>query len=102
MKMGCCDKRYRTLFVVMHNKPWPVTTSALNHVFSLYGDVENITRFRTMGEFHARVNFYSPIDAVNTFCELQGHQIYEDCWELDLYFASEFIYFVNRIFLALV
>jgi len=54
MKMGWCDKYHRALFVVIHNRPWPVTTSALNHVFFLYGDVENITRFQTMGEFHAR------------------------------------------------
>ena len=44
-----------------------------------------------MGEFHARVNFYSPRDAMNAFCKLQGRQIYEDCYELDFYFASEFI-----------
>ena len=60
-------------------------------MFSLYGDVENITGFRTMGEFHARVNFYSTRDAVNAFCKLQGLQIYEGCCQLYLYFASEFI-----------
>ena len=44
-----------------------------------------------MGDFHARVNFYSHKDAVTAFCKLQGRQIYEGCCELDLYFASEVI-----------
>lgn len=44
-----------------------------------------------MGNFYARVNFYSQWDAVNVFCKLQGCQIYEGCCELDLYFASEVI-----------
>ena len=91
MKMGWCDKHHRALFVVIRNKPWLVTTSALNHFFSLSRDVENITRFWTMGEFHTRVNFYSPRDVVNAFCKLQACQIYEDHCDLGLYFVSEFI-----------
>ena len=43
-----------------------------------------------MANFYAGVNFHSLRDAVNAFCKLQGCQIYEDCSELDLYFASEF------------
>ena len=45
-----------------------------------------------MGDFHAPMNFYSHKDSVNAFCKLQGHQIYEECCELDLYFASEDIW----------
>jgi len=41
--------------------------------------------------FYTRVNFHSQRDDVNAFCRLQGRQIYEDCCELDLYFANEFI-----------
>jgi len=100
MKMVWCDKHHRALFVVIHNKSWPVTTSALNHIFSLHRDVENITRFWAIGEFHTRVNFYSPRDAVTAFCKLQERQIYEDCCELDLYFASEFILVAGCMFLA--
>ena len=70
---------------------WSYITSHGFIMFSLYGDVENMSRFRAMGEFHAPVNFYSPRDAMNAFHKLQGHQIYENCSELDLYFASEFI-----------
>lgn len=84
-------KRHLALFVIICNKPWPITMNARYQVFSSYGDVENIARFHTMGDFHARVNFHSPRDAVNAFCKLQGCRIYEDCCELDLYFASEFI-----------
>ena len=45
-----------------------------------------------MGDFHARMNFYSHRDAVHGFRELQGRHIYDSCCQLDLYFASEFIY----------
>ena len=91
--MTWCDKHHRALFVIIQKKPWPdrpITMNALYQVFSPYGDVENIARFRTVGDFYAGVNFHSPRDAMNAFCKLQGHRIYEDCCGFDLYFASEF------------
>ena len=44
-----------------------------------------------MGDVHARVNFYSPEDAIDAYYLLQGFQIYEGCCELDIYFAGESI-----------
>lgn len=89
--MAWCEKHHRALFVIIHDKELPVTKNLLYQVFSPYGEVEKIARFQTMGDFYARVNFYSHRDAVNAFCKLQGRQIYEGCCELDLYFASEVI-----------
>ena len=89
--MGWCEKHRRALFVIIHDKALSVMENVLYQVFSSYGDVESNARFQTMGDFHARVNFYSYGDTVHAFCELQGRQIYDDCCELDLYFASEFI-----------
>ena len=80
--------------MIIHDKAISVTTNVLYQVFSPYGDIEKIARFQTRGDFHALVNLYSHKDAVYAFCELQGHQIYDPCCELDLYFASEFIIFV--------
>jgi len=74
-----CNKHHCALFVIIHNKPWPVTTNALYQVFSPYGDVERIAKFQIMGNFCARVNFHSLRDVVNAFCKLQGRQICEDC-----------------------
>ena len=51
--------------------------------------MEKKVKFQTMGDFHARVNFYSHRDVVKAFCKLHGRQIYEGCYELDLYFANE-------------
>ena len=65
----------------------------------LFGNFK-VVRFQTMGDFHARVNFYSYRDVVHAFCEFQGRQIYDDCCELDLYFASEFILVAGCMFLA--
>jgi len=89
--MTWCEKHHRALFVIIYDKALPVTTNVLYQVFSPYGDVEKISRFQTMGDFHTRVNFYSYRDVVHAFCKLQGRQIYDGCCELDLYFASKFI-----------
>jgi len=67
-------------------------TNVLYQFISPYGDVEKISIFQTRGDFRARVNFNSHMVAVHAFCKLQGCQIYNGCCELDLYFASEFIY----------
>ena len=88
MSIVWCEKHHRALFVIIHDKALLVTTNILYLVFSHYRDVEKIGRFQSMGNFHARVNFYSHRD-VNAFCKIQGHQIYEGCYELDLYFASK-------------
>ena len=90
--MAWCEKHHRALFVIIHDKDLHVTTRVLYQVVSSYGEVEKISKFQTIGDFHAWVNFYSHNDAVNAFCKLQGHQIYEECCELDLYFASEDIW----------
>jgi len=55
--MAWCDKHDHALFMIIHNKPWPITMNALYRVFSPYGDVENIARFGTM-VFYARVIFH--------------------------------------------
>jgi len=68
--------------VIIHDKELPVTTRVLYQVFSPYGEVEKIFKFQTMGDFNARVNFYSHKDAINAFCKFQGCQIYEGCCEL--------------------
>jgi len=90
--MGWCSKHHCSLFVITHNKPWPVTTSALLNVLSPYRDVESIARFWTIRNFHAHVNFYYLRDYVNAFHKLQRHRIREYCSEMDLYFASELIF----------
>ena len=62
-----------------------------DRIFSPCGNVESTARFQIMGDVQARVNFYSPEDAIHAYCLLQGCQIYEGRCELDLYFASESI-----------
>ena len=57
--MPWCEKYHRALFVIIHDKELPGTTHVLYQVFSPYGEVEKISKFQTMGDFHARVNFYS-------------------------------------------
>ena len=44
-----------------------------------------------LGDVHTRINFYSPEDATDTYCLLQGCHIYEGCCEVNLHFASKFI-----------
>jgi len=63
--------------VIIRDKELPITTNVPHHVFSPYGNVESIARFWTMGNVHARVNFYSPEDSIEAYCLLQGCQIYE-------------------------
>ena len=55
--IGWCDKHHPALSMIIHNKTRHVTTSALYRVLSHYGDIETITGFRTIGKFHARINF---------------------------------------------
>jgi len=76
--------------MIIHDKELPVTTNVLYQVLFLWRRGK-IAKFQTMGDFHARMNFYSNRDDVNAFCRLQGRRIYEACRELDLYFASEII-----------
>ena len=59
----------------IHDKEVPVTTNVLYEFFPPYGDVEKIAKFQTIGDFHARVNFYSHEDVVHAFWKLQGCQI---------------------------
>jgi len=77
--------------VIIRNKELPIKTHVLNQVFSPYGEVEKTAKFQTMGDFCAPMNFYSHMDVVNVLCKLRGHQIYENCCELDVYFASKII-----------
>jgi len=70
--MAWCEKQNRALFVIIHDKELPVTKNLLYQVFSRYEEVDKITRFQTMGDFYARVNFNSHRDAVNPFCKLQS------------------------------
>jgi len=49
--MARCEKHHRALFVIIHDKELLVTTHVLYQVFSLYGEVENIFKFQTMGGF---------------------------------------------------
>ena len=46
--------------------------------------MEKKVKFQTMGDFHARVNFYSHRDVVNALCKLQGCQMYKVGYELDI------------------
>jgi len=64
---GWSDKHYQALFVIIRDKELPITTNVLYRIFSPCRDVEHIVRFRTMDDVHARVNFYSHEDAINTF-----------------------------------
>jgi len=89
--MAWCEKHHQALFVITHDRELRVATNILYQAFP-YEQVEKIARFRTMADFYAAINFYSHGDVVKAFCKLQGHQIYEGCCELDLYFASEAIY----------
>ena len=73
--MGWCENHHRALFVITHDKVLPVTTNVLYQVFYSYGDTGKNARFQTMGDFHARVNFYSHSDIVLAFCKLQGRHI---------------------------
>jgi len=56
--------------VIIRDKELLITSNVLNCIFSPCGDVEHIARFQTMGDVLARVNFYSPEDAINAFCML--------------------------------
>ena len=78
--MDWCDKHHRALFVLICDKELLFTTNVLHRIFSpCGGDVVHIARFRSMGDVHAWVNFYSPEDAMNAFYLLQCCQIYEGC-----------------------
>ena len=74
-----------TLYVIIHHQLYPITKSILYEVFSLYGYVEEIVRYKWSVDFRACVKFYSRKDARRAFHEPLGKHIYDDGCKLELW-----------------
>ncbi|KAH1073518.1 hypothetical protein J1N35_025846 [Gossypium stocksii] len=61
---------------------------ALNQVFSPHGFVEKIVTFQKSAGFQALIQYQGRQNAILARISLQGHNIYDDCYQLDIQFSN--------------
>ncbi|GJT98142.1 polypyrimidine tract-binding protein homolog 3, partial [Tanacetum coccineum] len=65
-----------------------ITVEVLHQVFSPHGYVEKVVIFQKSARVQALTQFQSCHNAIVARNSLQGHNIYEGCYQLDIQFSN--------------